>query len=280
MVNFNGELTASTSEQLEHNRAFLYGDAVFETCKVLDDKVLFLEDHYFRLMASMRIVRMEIPMNFTMEYLEEQILNLLQALSEKSAAYRVRITCYRAGDGLYLPKDRTISFLITAQAHHETVYVNNPQPYEVELFKDFYVTKHLLSTLKTTNKLVSITAAIFAQENGYDNCLLINDEKNIIEATNANVFIVNGNTISTPPIADGCLNGIMRKQIIELIRKSTDLTIEERSVSPFELQKAEEIFLTNTIIGIQSVTKYRKKEFTRTVADQLLVKLNAKIRLD
>ncbi|WP_448607581.1 aminotransferase class IV [Paenimyroides ceti] len=280
MVNFNGELTASTSEQLEHNRAFLYGDAVFETCKVLDDKVLFLEDHYFRLMASMRIVRMEIPMNFTMEYLEEQILNLLQALSEKSAAYRVRITCYRAGDGLYLPKDRTISFLITAQAHHETVYVNNPQPYEVELFKDFYVTKHLLSTLKTTNKLVSITAAIFAEENGYDNCLLINDEKNIIEATNANVFIVNGNTISTPPIADGCLNGIMRKQIIELIRKSTDLTIEERSVSPFELQKAEEIFLTNTIIGIQSVTKYRKKEFTRTVADQLLVKLNAKIRLD
>lgn len=279
MVNFNGELTASTSEQLEHNRAFLYGDAVFETCKVLDDKVLFLEDHYFRLMASMRIVRMEIPMNFTMEYLEEQILNLLQALSEKSAAYRVRITCYRAGDGLYLPKDRTISFLITAQAHHETVYVNNPQPYEVELFKDFYVTKHLLSTLKTTNKLVSITAAIFAEENGYDNCLLINDEKNIIEATNANVFIVNGNTISTPPIADGCLNGIMRKQIIELIRKSTDLTIEERSVSPFELQKAEEIFLTNTIIGIQSVTKYRKKEFTRTVADQLLVKLNAKIRL-
>lgn len=280
MVNFNGELTASTSEQLEHNRAFLYGDAVFETCKVLDDKVLFLEDHYFRLMASMRIVRMEIPMNFTMEYLEEQILNLLQALSEKSPAYRVRITCYRAGDGLYLPKDRTISFLITAQAHHETVYVNNPQPYEVELFKDFYVTKHLLSTLKTTNKLVSITAAIFAEENGYDNCLLINDEKNIIEATNANVFIVNGNTISTPPIADGCLNGIMRKQIIELIRKSTDLTIEERSVSPFELQKAEEIFFTNTIIGIQSVTKYRKKEFTRTVADQLLVKLNAKIRLD
>lgn len=280
MVNLNGELIASTSEQLEHNRAFLYGDAVFETCKVLDNKVLFLEDHYFRLMASMRIVRMEIPMNFTMEYLEEQILNLLQTRSENAAAYRVRITCYRVEGGLYLPKDRSVSFLITAQAHHETVYVNNSQPYEVEIFKDFYVTKHLLSTLKTTNKLVSITAAIFAEENGYDNCLLINDEKNIIEATNANIFIVNGNTISTPPIADGCLNGIMRKQIIELIGKSTDLTIEERSVSPFELQKAEEIFLTNTIIGIQSVTKYRKKEFTRTVADQLLVKLNAKIRLD
>ena len=279
MVNFNGELIASTSEQLEHNRAFLYGDAVFETCKVLDNKVLFLEDHYFRLMASMRIVRMEIPMNFTMEYLEEQILNLLQTSSEKSAAYRVRITCYRAEGGLYLPKDRSVSFLITAQAHSETVYINNPQPYEVEIFKDFYVTKHLLSTLKTTNKLVSITAAIFAEENGYENCLLINDEKNIIEATNANIFIINGNTISTPPIADGCLNGIMRKQIIELIGKSTDLTIEERSVSPFELQKAEEIFLTNTIIGIQSVTKYRKKEFIRTVANQLLVKLNAKIRL-
>ena len=59
------------------NRAFLYGDGVFETVKVINNKILFLEDHYFRLMASMRVIRMEIPMNFTMEYLEEQILVLV-----------------------------------------------------------------------------------------------------------------------------------------------------------------------------------------------------------
>ena len=81
MVNFNGNIQENSSILIENNRGFLFGDSVFETIKMLDNKVLFLEDHYFRLMASMRICRMEIPMNFTMEYFESQILNLIyQAL--------------------------------------------------------------------------------------------------------------------------------------------------------------------------------------------------------
>ena len=68
MINFNGSIVSQNSNILTQNRAFLYGDAVFETVKIVDSKVLFLEDHYFRLMSSMRILRMEIPMNFTMEY--------------------------------------------------------------------------------------------------------------------------------------------------------------------------------------------------------------------
>jgi branched-chain amino acid aminotransferase len=75
MINFNGTITAAETNLLVNNRAFLYGDGVFESMKIVDQKVLFLEDHYFRLMASMRICRMEIPMNFTMEYFEEQIIN-------------------------------------------------------------------------------------------------------------------------------------------------------------------------------------------------------------
>ena len=75
MINFNGTLVTQDSNILTQNRGFLYGDAVFETVKIVNSKVLFVEDHYFRLMASMRVVRMEIPMNFTMEYFEEQILN-------------------------------------------------------------------------------------------------------------------------------------------------------------------------------------------------------------
>ena len=68
MVNFNGTLVESTANSLAENRGFLFGDCVFETFKIVDNRILFLEDHYFRLMSSMRILRMEIPMNFTMEY--------------------------------------------------------------------------------------------------------------------------------------------------------------------------------------------------------------------
>ena len=77
MINFNGTIVSQDANILTQNRAFLYGDGVFETVKVINNKILFLEDHYFRLMSSMRVIRMEIPMNFTMEYLEKQILALV-----------------------------------------------------------------------------------------------------------------------------------------------------------------------------------------------------------
>lgn len=278
MVNYNGKITENTAISMEENRAFLYGDAVFETLKTLDGKILFAEDHYFRLMASMRILRMEIPVVFTQEYLEEQVQSLLSAMDGTHASYRVRITCYRKNGGKYTPKNRSIDYIISAEPLNTTVYTMDNSDYEVEIYKDFHVSKHLLSTLKTTNKLVHITASIFAEENNYQNCLLINDEKNIIEAIQSNIFLVKDNIISTPKLEDGCLNGIMRKQIIQLIEKAENLILEERSISPFELQKADELFLTNTIQGIQPITKYRKKSYQNVVSTQLLGMLNAKVR--
>lgn len=278
MINSNGQILTESNITIENNRAFLYGDAIFETIKVLDQKVLFLEDHYFRLMSSMRIVRMEIPLNFTMEYFEEQILAIVKALEVKAASYRVRFTVFRDADGLYRPLSNKTSYIAQATPLDQAVYSWNSAAYEVELYKDFYVTKHLLSTLKTNNRMIQITGSIFAAENGYDNCLLLNDEKNIVEALNANVFVIKDKVVKTPPISDGCIKGVMRKQLMELIAKSEGYQLVEESVSPFELQKADEIFLSNCIIGIQAVTKYRKKEFTTEFSQGLLKKLNAKIR--
>jgi branched-chain amino acid aminotransferase len=149
----------------------------------------------------------------------------------------------------------------------------------VELFKDHYITSGLLSTLKTNNRLVNILGSIFAKENDFQNCLLVNENKQVVEALNGNVFLVKGNSIKTPPLADGCLNGIMRKQLISIIKALPDYTLEETSVSPFELQKADELLITNVIAGIVPVTKYRKKEFGFSVAKELLPKVNVKARM-
>jgi branched-chain amino acid aminotransferase len=276
MINFNGVFVSQDSNLLTNNRAFLYGDGVFETVKIINNKILFLEDHYFRLMASMRVVRMEIPMNFTMEYLEQQILAVAENLGIATSA-RARITVYRNDGGYYLPKTNTVSFLINATALENTFYTIDTKEYEVDLYKDFYVTKQLLSSIKTTNKILNTTASIYAHENGLDNCLLMNDSKNVIEALQGNIFMVQGNTLITPPISEGCLNGVMRKQILELAKKIENLEVVEAVISPFELQKADELFLTNVIKGIQPITKYRKKEFTTKIANQLLEKLNQKI---
>src|SRR5690606_36496282 len=104
------------------------------------------------------------------------ILRTTNSHDLKSKSYRVRITFFRDSEGLYLPKNNKLTkFLIQASMLENEIYVNNQKKYEIEIYKDFYITKQLLSSLKTTNKLINITAAIFAKENGYQNCLLVNN---------------------------------------------------------------------------------------------------------
>jgi branched-chain amino acid aminotransferase len=273
MINFNGTLVVNDTNLLTQNRGFLYGDAVFETVKIVNSKILFLEDHYFRLMSSMRVIRMEIPMNFTLEYLEEQILALAK-INNAHLASRARITVFRKEGGYYLPITNSVSFLITAELLNNAAYTINQNPYLVDLFTDFYITKHLLSSIKTTNRIINITASIFANENGFDNCLLLNDAKNIVEALQGNLFMVIGSKLITPPISEGCLDGIMRKQILILASKIENIEVSEEIISPFDLQKADELFITNVIKGIQPITKYRKKEYTINFASKLVQKLN------
>ena len=273
MININGNIQDASNFAIENNRGFLFGDAIFETIKVNGTKILFLEEHYLRLMASMRICRMEIPMNFTMEFMEEQILKLIE-LETNKVSNRIRFSVFRDADGFYNPTSNDVQFIITCFELSSEKYLFSTSNYEVELFKDFHVSKHLLSTLKTNNKMINVVASVFAKENGFDNCLLINDDKNVVEAINGNIFMKMGNQLITPPTSDGCLNGIMRKQILAIVNKMENMEMIEKSISPFDLQKADELFISNVITGIQPITKYRKKEFTSEVSKEITELLN------
>jgi branched-chain amino acid aminotransferase len=130
-----------------------------------------------------------------------------------------------------------------------------------------------LSTVKTNNKLIHTLASIYAKENDLDNCFLLNERKGVVEATNASLFLVKGTVIKTPPLTEGCLKGIAREKVISLINSSNDYTIEETIISPFEIQKADEVFITNSVMGIQPITNYRKKEFSTTISKKLSISL-------
>jgi len=280
MVNFNSTVVSKDSNFLNHeNRGLRYGDALFEAIRVIDGHIYFLEDHYLRLMSSMRILRMEIPMNFTMEFLGKEIKTLLAAENSKGA-FRIRFTVFRNSGGLYLPTTNTISYAIEYNPLKDYYYQLSEKKYEVELFKDFFVNKDMLSNLKTNNRILNVVGSIYAKENDYDNCLLLNNQKQVVEALNGNIFTVNGKTIKTPPLTDGCLNGILRKQLVGILAKLEDYELLEASISPFDLQKADELFITNTIAGIISITKYRKKLFITDTAKLLIQKLNAAAKLD
>lgn len=272
MINYNSEIVSDSDKIFNaNNRALKYGDALFETIKAVNLDIQFLEDHYFRLMASMRMLRMEIPMNFTMEFFENELRKTVDASDLKDA--RLRITVFRKDGGLYNPASNQIDFIIEAS----TLKSEIKKTYTVDLFKDYFIYSGLLSTVKTTNKLTNVLASIYASENNFDNCVLLNEKKHIVEAINGNIFLVKGTTIKTPSIGEGCVKGIIRKKIIEILSEHKEYTIEEAEISPFEIQKADEVFITNAIVGIQPVTSYRKSNFKATIAQELTEKLKTLI---
>ena len=280
MINLDGKIVKEENATLSvFNRGFAYGDSVFETIRVISGKIMFWEDHYFRLMASMRIMRMEIPSSFSPEFLEKEIKEIIDANDLGTSPARIRFAVYRLQGGYYTPATRDIGYVISTEPMEDSFYTLNDEDYEIELFKDHYVNSGLLSSIKSNNRAVNVLGSIYARENDYHNCLLLNEKKSVVEALNGNIFLVKDNVIKTPPISDGALNGIIRKQLLNILKKTEEYQLEEASISPFELQKADEMFITNVAQGIQPVSKYRKKEYTNKVSRDLLSKLNVKARL-
>lgn len=265
MVNFNGKLLHEDNVEISlENRGFKYGDAIFETLKINNNKIVFWEDHYFRLMASMRMLRMKIPMQFTLEFLEQEILRTVAVLGNADS-FRARLNVYRKDGGLYAPVTNEIDYLIDVSVNNYKV----KEIYKVDVFKDFYNYSGLLSTIKTNNRMINTLASIYAKENDLDNCVLINEKKGVVEVTNANIFVLKGKNLKTPALSEGCIKGVARKKIIEIMSKNNEYTLEETSISPFEIQKADEVFVTNAIIGVQPVTNYKKKTFTAEFSSKI-----------
>ena len=126
------------------------------------------------------------------------------------------------------------------------------------MYKDYYIAPGLLSGLKSNNKAIQVIGSVYAEENGLDNCLVLNTNKSVIEALNGNLFLVKGDRIKTPPLSDGCLKGDMRQQVLDVLRQEVNLIVEEASISPFELQKADELFVTNVIVCHILLNKFIK----------------------
>ncbi len=278
MINYQGNIIDTNDLPLgDVKRATMYGDAVFETIRMRDNKLLFVEDHYFRLMASMRILRMPIPMEFTPEFFVDEANKLAEEVAVTDG--RLRLQVVRKSEGKYTPRDNNeCVWWMELEELENQDYQWSPNGLKVDLYKDHYVQASLLSTLKSSNSLLYVLAGIFAQENGLDAMLLVNDKKMLVEANAANVFVLKDNVLKTAPLEDGPLRGVFRKNLIGWA-KEIGLEIKEESINPFELQKADEIWLTNTITGVQWVEQYRKRTYKGDKAKELVELLQRKLNV-
>lgn len=270
---YNGHLVSLYEPSVSFsNRAFRYGDSIFETIKFTNGKIMFLADHIKRLKLGMTTLRMNVPTEFTVANIEQLILHLIDQ-NEIRKESRIRLTVFRNEGGYYTPSINDISFLIETEAVEEVGYVLNQKGLWVDIYAEIKKPINKLANLKTGSCLMYVMAGIAKTSMKLDDCLIINTNGNIIETINSNIFVVKNGTLYTSPITDGCVDGIMRKQILEIASRFKLLTFEQ-TLTVHTLTSGDEVFLTNAIKGIQWVGQFQNKFYTNQKAQFFTEKLN------
>ncbi|MCX6297362.1 MAG: aminotransferase class IV [Bacteroidetes bacterium] len=272
-INHNGNFILSDAPLVSaNNRSFRYGDALFETIRITNYNPQFLKEHLQRLYSGMEVLKMEMNPVLNEIFLEHAILELAQKNNVTSDG-RVRLTVYRNEGGLYAPSDNKVSYVVEVYPVEEKGYVLNTKGYTVDLFTEFKKAQNSLSSIKSANSAIYVMAGIYKTQQQFDECLLLNDKHHIIEGISSNVFAVKNGVLYTPPVSDGCVNGVMRKKIIE-IAQANKIAVYEISVMQNVLLGADELFLTNTINGIRWVVAYKQKRYFNNTSKKLIEKLN------
>ncbi len=256
------------------NRSFRYGDGLFETIKVCRGKVMWPEEHYYRLIRSAVALKYIMPEALSLKEFSGLIMNLYKANHPQGEPARIRFSLFRKDGGLYTPANNQVSFLIESEKLNNEGYGFQERGLDIDIYPDQHKAVNKLSALKTASALLFVMAAIYKQEKGYDDCILLNQCGNIAEATSSNVFVVLGDKLITPGLDQGCVDGVMRGVLLKLSSKLSFKT-KEAPVHPSELFHANEVFLTNTISGITWVKRFRERTYSNHIARELHQLLNA-----
>ncbi len=255
---------------LPSNRSFKYGDGFFESIRAMHYKPLLLELHYQRIQNAANALKMQLPSDFDLDYLEQNGSQLL--LRNQTANARIRLMFYREGEGLYTPTSNKANFLMETIPLSNDCYEWNEQGLHIGIFTDIPKVGSSISSYKTNNCLPYIMAAIYKNENHWDDCLLLNQDQHIADAISSNVFAIKEQTVVVPPSSDGGVEGVMRQQILNLL-KQKNYSIQERSIHQDELSSFDELFLTNAIKGIQWVEWCELKRYTNEVSRSIYEEL-------
>lgn len=272
-INHNGTIISDTTPVLSSsNRAFRFGDALFETIRLINQKPQLLKSHYERLIKGMRLLKMNIPEYLTEDFLRSAIIELAKK-SNLIGDSRVRFTVYRADGGYYSPDSNDIAFLMEIIPLETNGYALNFKGLTIDIYSEIKKTPSFLSSIKSANSLLYVMAGIYKTEKALDDCIIMNDKMNIIESIDSNIFAVKNGVLYTPPVSEGCVEGVMRKKIIELAQINK-IAVYEIPIMQNVLLASDELFLTNTISGTKWIVAYKQKRYFNNTAKKFNELLN------
>lgn len=248
-INFNGKIFPSDQAIFNsQNRVFLYGDALFETIRMSEGKILFLENHVNRLLQGLHFFKYKVPKKYTLSFFKKEIKKIIAGNA------RIRVTVFRSSGGLYTPKNNRPLFLIEASPLPSPLFLLNKKGLNIGIFDQVKLPCSPISNYKTCNSLPYILAGLNKQERNLDDVILLNEKGRISEASSSNIFFIKKNKIITPSLSEGCVAGTMRKNILAIAAEK-NYFIQESPIKLIQLKNAEEIWLTNAISGIKWVAQ-------------------------
>ena len=240
------------------NRAFLYGDAVKVSFFIRNGQLIMAEECYFFLMASMRKMRMNIPLSYTLDFFRNLLTDniLLQGVTDATVQFMV----YRNTDGQQLHKSE-VSFYFEVQENGDVLQLRNGV--ELDLIKEINVNSNLLSNIRV-HCPENIYAEIYAKENDLDDVILLNPHKRIARAISGNLLFLQGNVIRVPKQSEGAYISPLMENLVTFVHNNGLAEIREEELIAFESQKSEEILLVSDEKGLLPVNRIRTKTFENT----------------
>ncbi len=264
MFLYNGQITPEPAIEL-YNRAFRYGDAFFETMLYHDGSIPLLRLHFERAAKTLKQLKMQTPDDFSFEGLAPQLYDFLHG--EEYPTAKVRISFWRNGHGTYLPHVNTTSYLVEVASITNKPFMLNEKGLVLGIYKDTFKNTDFLANLKTIGCLTYTLASMWVRENGVDDAVLLNSYGRVAECTSSNIFIVRGNEISTPPLSEGCLDGVMRRHLLATL-PNKGFNIKEQPVEIADLNEADEVFVTNAL-GIKWIAAIGEKSYSNTKVEAI-----------
>lgn len=247
-----------TSDTLNvRNRAFLLGDAVKVSFFIRNGKLIMDEECYFFLMASMRKMRMNIPLTYTLEFFQSLFQkDIVDGKGIQNGIINFQV--FRNQDALTLAKSSISYFYEVVEA--DDVLAVQERPLELDMIKEINVNNNLLSNIRV-HCPENIYGGIYAQENDLDDVILLNPNKRIARTTSGNLLFMEGNVIKVPKQTEGAYISPLMENFVTFLHKNNLADIQEHEIIAFESQKAEEILMISDEKGIFSVGKIRNKTF-------------------
>ncbi|MDH5735909.1 MAG: aminodeoxychorismate lyase, partial [Gammaproteobacteria bacterium] len=239
-----------------NDRAFQYGDGVFETIACKNNKLIFWDEHMDRLNNACKVLRL----NLIDESIWIDDIKKLVSSNQNDLAIKL---IYSRGNGQR-------GYRLPAAPEPVRVVMSAPLP----LYSDeFYATgvklivcntpasiNSRLAGIKHINKLENVLARNEWFDPDIFEGLMLDDYGNVIEGTMTNVFAIKNNSLYTPILKRSGVNGIIRQKVIQLA-KNNNIVTQQIEIKLEKLLEMDELFITNSFIGITPVYQLQNKIF-------------------